>query len=224
MKGEARININETIRNTKSEYKKHKIINKVLTKISSKSADDYIEYRVNDHNGININMDKGNEKKTIIYCFKLNKFDGFYKLDHDYIPTCCLCYHVSGIPKFINNNKFDHSEISNDQDRILKKFILLNFNGIYNFEYNHEERSFDLNERFDYPKSFEEELNNWHTNDLTDCMNRLLACITNKYFLVEKYKNKVQVIESKYSSLYFFMLTKIFLQNINYYFVNFYSL
>ncbi|CAG8584837.1 21565_t:CDS:10 [Rhizophagus irregularis] len=163
--------------------------------ICDAKASSYIEYNVNNNVVINADgMDDSNSsrRKTIIYCFKLNKN---YSLDNDYIPTCCSCNYVSGIPKFINNEKIDHSEISNDQDRILKRFILLNFNGIYNFEYNHQDRSFDLNERFDYPKSFEDELNNWHTNKLTDCMNRLLSCLTNKNFLVEKYKDKVQVIE-----------------------------
>lgn len=196
MKGKERININETIRDTKNEYKNNNVINKELIKKAKASS--YIEYNVNNNVVINADgMDDSNSsrRKTIIYCFKLNKN---YSLDNDYIPTCCSCNYVSGIPKFINNEKIDHSEISNDQDRILKRFILLNFNGIYNFEYNHQDRSFDLNERFDYPKSFEDELNNWHTNKLTDCMNRLLSCLTNKNFLVEKYKDKVQVIEGKY--------------------------
>ncbi|PKK76736.1 hypothetical protein RhiirC2_844931 [Rhizophagus irregularis] len=193
MKGKERININETIRDTKNEYKNNNVINKELIKKAKASS--YIEYNVNNNVVINADgMDDSNSsrRKTIIYCFKMNKN---YSLDNDYIPTCCSCNYVSGIPKFINNEKIDHSEISNDQDRILKRFILLNFNGIYNFEYNHQDRSFDLNERFDYPKSFEDELNNWHTNKLTDCMNRLLSCLTNKNFLVEKYKDKVQVIE-----------------------------
>jgi hypothetical protein len=218
MKGKERINTNEIIRDTKNEYKNNNVINKELIKKSKTSS--YIEYNVynvNDGNVI-INVDgmDYSQRKTIIYCFKINKNDVYYSLDSDYTPTCCVCNYVSGIPKFINNEKIDHfinnekidhfinnekidnSENSDDQDRILKRFILLNFNGIYNFEYNYEDRSFDLNERFDYPKSFEDELNNWHTNKLTNCMNRLLSCLTNKNFLVEKYKDKVQVIEGKY--------------------------
>ncbi|GBC10383.1 hypothetical protein RclHR1_09590006 [Rhizophagus clarus] len=205
MKGEDRINIDETIRSTKNEYKKNNAKNNVLLIKEPKESTDYIKYRINDndhiidmdyrvndngHKSINVDMDYINysRRKTIIFCFKINKSnDVNYNLDMDYTPTCCICNHVSGIPKFINKDKH--------HDRILKRFILLNFNGIYNFEYNNEDRSFNLNERFDYPKSFEDELNNWHTKNLDDCMNRLLSCITNKYFLVEKYNDKVQVIE-----------------------------
>lgn len=196
MKGKERINTNEIIRDTKNEYKYNNVINKEL--IKTKTAPYIDEYNVNDDNVINVDGMDYSQRKTIIYCFKINKNDVYYSLDSDYTPTCCVCNYVSGIPKFINIEKIDNSENSDDQDRILKRFILLNFNGIYNFEYNYEDRSFDLNERFDYPKSFEDELNNWHTNKLTNCMNRLLSCLTNKNFLVEKYKDKVQVIEGKY--------------------------
>ncbi len=80
---------------------------------------------------------------------------------------------------------------------ILKRFILLNFSGIYNFEYDHY-KSFSFNERFDYPKSVEIELGHYHKNNLTDCMNKLLTCLYNQYFLVEQYKNNVQALEGKY--------------------------
>ncbi|CAB4435197.1 unnamed protein product [Rhizophagus irregularis] len=115
MKGKKRVNINETIRNTKNEYKNNNVINKKLIK-KLETSSSYIEYNVNDDVVINTNgMDdsKSSRRKTIIYCFKINKN---YSLDNGYIPTCCSCNYVSGIPKFINNEKIDHSEISNDQD------------------------------------------------------------------------------------------------------------
>ncbi|GBB88710.1 hypothetical protein RclHR1_15290001 [Rhizophagus clarus] len=218
MKGEDRINIDETIRSTKNEYKKnqknHAENNLPLIK-EPKESTDYIKYRINNNDHIidmdhlindneSINVDKNYSRKTIIYRFKINKLDDItYNLDMNYIPTYCIYNYISGIPKFINkdnedskdSNKGNKDKNYEHHDRILERLVLLNFNGIYNFEYNHEDGKFNLNERFDYPKSFEDELNNWHTKNLPDCMDRILSCLTNKYFLVEKYKDKVQVIE-----------------------------
>ncbi len=83
-------------------------------------------------------------------------------------------------------------------DPELKRFIILNFNGIYNFKYNNENRIYGINERFEYPNNLRVELDHWHTGKSSDCMNRLLACLYDKYFLVEKYNNNVQVLEGKY--------------------------
>ncbi|RIA82261.1 hypothetical protein C1645_862959, partial [Glomus cerebriforme] len=143
----------------------------------------YIEYRLIAEKKI---FDFGSQEKTIILCFKLNKSNESYSLANRNHP---LTYHhycgdISGISRFINEqgdiNKQD--DIINNQN--LKRFILLNFNGIYNYEYNNENLSFNYNKKFNYPK-----------RNLTDCMNRLLACLYNNYLLVKKYKNKVQVLE-----------------------------
>ena len=80
-------------------------------------------------------------------------------------------------------------EDKEDDDTELKRFILLNFRGIYNFEFNNNFDCFDLNEKFEYLQSIRRELDNWYTNtddytDTDDCMKRLLSCIYNKYFLV----------------------------------------
>ncbi|RGB26520.1 hypothetical protein C1646_720950 [Rhizophagus diaphanus] len=105
--------------------------------------------------------------------------------------TYCYSDSVSGICKFIQN-----LDDIDQNDYTLKRFIVLNFNGIYNFEYNFEYRNFDLKTRFDYPKSIENELKHWHKENLEeDCMNKLLTCLYNQYFLVEHYKNNVQMLE-----------------------------
>ncbi|RIA85127.1 hypothetical protein C1645_879508 [Glomus cerebriforme] len=154
----------------------------------------YIEYLLIAEKKI---FDFGSQGKTIILCFKLNESNESYSLaNRDYpLNYHHYCGDISGIPRFINEqgdiNKQD--DIINNQN--LKRFILLNFNGIYNYEYNNENLSFNYSEKFDYPKSMKDELNYWHTGNLTDCMNRLLACLYNNYLLVEKYKNKVQVLE-----------------------------
>ncbi|CAG8629689.1 4600_t:CDS:10 [Rhizophagus irregularis] len=58
--------------------------------------------------------------------------------------------------------------------------------------------SFKLNEKFEkfeYPPSTKRELKNWYTSKNTNCMERLLSCIYDKYFLVTQYKNDVQSLE-----------------------------
>ncbi|CAI2171922.1 12733_t:CDS:10 [Funneliformis geosporum] len=104
---------------------------------------------------------------------------------------------LSGICRFIEN--FDPTSISNKIDTphyILTRFITLNFDGIFNFVYNKSNKNFHLNERFNYPKIIKNELKNWHTKqNLPDCMDRLVSCIYDKYFLVEHYKNNAQFLE-----------------------------
>jgi hypothetical protein len=130
MKSKERININETIRDTKNEYKNNNVINKELIKESEESEtndyiknyvsvtiddkdnsnssrNDYIEYYVSD----NVDNSNSSRKKTIIYGFKIVKNDVYCSLDSSYTPTCCFCNYVSGIPKFINNEKIVHSKI-----------------------------------------------------------------------------------------------------------------
>ncbi|CAB5395158.1 unnamed protein product [Rhizophagus irregularis] len=136
---------------------------------------------------------KSNETKkgTAVYRLKLIKENNNFILD-----LCPVTYYysgsVSGICKFIQN--FDDRDI--DQNNYtLKRFVVLNFNGIYNFEYDFDYRNLDLNTRFDYPKSIENELQHWHKENLEDCMDKLLACLYDQYFLVEQYKNNVQALE-----------------------------
>ncbi|GBC09935.1 hypothetical protein RclHR1_09210004 [Rhizophagus clarus] len=102
----------------------------------------------------------------------------------------CYSDSVSGICKFIQN-----TDCVDQNGYTLKRFVVLNFSGIYNFEYNFVHRSFDLSTKFDYPKSINNELKHWHKGNLEDCMDKLLTCLYDKYFLVEQYKNDVQMLE-----------------------------
>ncbi|GBB86552.1 hypothetical protein RclHR1_12990001 [Rhizophagus clarus] len=133
------------------------------------------------------------EIKGIIYCLKLkekgNKVDQEEE-EEEIIEVTCHFHGVSGICNFINDD-FDASE-NGDQLKSLRRFIILNFQGIYNFEFNDSFDFFNLTKRFDYPKRIRREFDNWHSGD---CMKRLLSCIYGKYFLVTQYKNDVQSLE-----------------------------
>ncbi|RGB41646.1 hypothetical protein C1646_751942 [Rhizophagus diaphanus] len=89
----------------------------------------------------------------------------------------------------------DKDEKDKDKNE-LKKFIILNFRGIYNFKFDDHFDFFHLDEKFEYPQSIRRELDNWYTVETdNDCMKRLLSCIYNKYFLVTQYTNNVQSLE-----------------------------
>ncbi|CAB5370479.1 unnamed protein product [Rhizophagus irregularis] len=177
------IDVNEDMKgkDTKSDYKKN------IIKRRFPNSDVRIALP-----GSYSNKSNENKKGTAIYRLKLNK-DNNNNFDFKEISPVTYCYSdsVSGICKFIQN-----LDDIDQNDYTFKRFIVLNFNGIYNFEYNFEYRSFDLKTRFDYPKSIENELKHWHKENLEeDCMNKLLTCLYNQYFLVEHYKNNVQMLE-----------------------------
>ncbi|PKC06819.1 hypothetical protein RhiirA5_481799 [Rhizophagus irregularis] len=179
----SRIDVNEDMKgkDTKSDYKKN------IIKRRFPNSDVRIALP-----GSYSNKSNENKKGTAIYRLKLNK-DNNNNFDFKEISPVTYCYSdsVSGICKFIQN-----LDDIDQNDYTFKRFIVLNFNGIYNFEYNFEYRSFDLKTRFDYPKSIENELKHWHKENLEeDCMNKLLTCLYNQYFLVEHYKNNVQMLE-----------------------------
>ncbi|GBB84949.1 hypothetical protein RclHR1_11530001 [Rhizophagus clarus] len=170
---------------TNSDYKKN-TIKKRYERIS--------EVPISEDVRLDFNMViKSNEikKGTAVYRLKLikdeNKSFG--------LKICPVTYYysdsVSGICKFIHNT----DDIDQNDNFTLKRFVVLNFNGIYNFEYDFDYRSLDLNTRFDYPKSIKNELKHWHKENLEDCMDKLLTCLYDKYFLVEQYKNNVQTLE-----------------------------
>lgn len=137
------------------------------------------------------NLDKG----TAIYRLKINKEKNFenliYKVDYNYNLTYYRCECVSGIPRFIEDLE------SNFNDEILRKFIVLSFSGIYNFEYiKGGVKEFTLTEKFDYPKSIKLELEK--TPSFPICMEKLITSLYDKYLLVEHYKNGVQALEGIY--------------------------
>ncbi|GBC18552.2 hypothetical protein GLOIN_2v1769895 [Rhizophagus irregularis DAOM 181602=DAOM 197198] len=117
--------------------------------------------------------------------------------------TCYYSNNISGICRLIEVSN-ENDQPSNDSQ--LKRFVILNFHGIYNFALkslnkvrpNDNFDSFKLNEKFEkfeYPPSTKRELKNWYTSKNTNCMERLLSCIYDKYFLVTQYKNDVQSLE-----------------------------
>jgi hypothetical protein len=121
-----------------------------------------------------------------------------------YILNAVTLYYstkISGICRFIEVSDEDDEDKSYDTER----FIILNFRGIYNFEFNDHFKYFNLNEKFEkfeYPQSVRHELDDWFTrtddcDDCDDCMEQLISCIYNKYFLVTQYKNDVQLLEGK---------------------------
>ncbi|RGB26522.1 hypothetical protein C1646_770336, partial [Rhizophagus diaphanus] len=184
----SRIDVNRDMKgkvnaDTRSAYKKN-IIKKRFERINETS--NLVDVRL-EYIGFKPNETK---KGTAVYRLKLikvNKNDFALKL-------CPVTYYysdsISGICKFIQNlDDIDQNNYT------FKKFIVLNFNGIYNFEYDFEYRNLDLNTRFDYPKSIENELRHWHKENLEDCMDKLLTCLYDHYFLVEQYRNNGQMLE-----------------------------
>ncbi|PKY61408.1 hypothetical protein RhiirA4_431794 [Rhizophagus irregularis] len=104
--------------------------------------------------------------------------------------------------KDIDNDKKDKDEDKNE----LKKFIILNFRGIYNFKFDDHFNFFNLDEKFEYPRSIRRELDNWYTAKTdNDCMKRLFSCIYNKYFLVTQYTNNVQSLEDFSLKVYWYI-------------------
>jgi hypothetical protein len=103
---------------------------------------------------------------------------------------------ISGICRFIEDPNEDDTKTLHDSE--LRRFIILNFSGIYSFEFNKNYDYIDLSGKFGYPQNIRRELDNWYTNTDNDCMERLLSCIYSNYFLAAQYKNGVQSLEGKY--------------------------
>jgi hypothetical protein len=158
------------------------------------------------------------EASTAIYRIELVKKE---KGNHDFDTKNIIVYYtikISGICKFIHESKSPSSEInllgrfmqkfknevstssesnkeaispeSNTEYFSLRRFIILNFGGINSF---HCGDNFNLYKVFDYPRCTERALS--ITSKTSDCINLLLSCIYDKYFLVEHYEDNVQVLE-----------------------------
>ncbi|RIA86146.1 hypothetical protein C1645_829712 [Glomus cerebriforme] len=128
------------------------------------------------------------EKRTAIYRIEVKKEDSEYILK-EYTKIVCYFRRISGICRFVE-------ESDNKEGDTLKRFILLNFqgiHGIHNFDCGDD---FNSIETFHYPKSIKRELDYWHSGkNLSDCMDLLLSCNYDKYFLIEQYKHHVQLLE-----------------------------
>ncbi|UZO23321.1 uncharacterized protein OCT59_015664 [Rhizophagus irregularis] len=91
--------------------------------------------------------------------------------------------------------KDDSSEYNSHYSE-LSRFIILNFRGMYNIEFDDDYDFLKLNEKFEYPQNIRFILDNWYTfAEFANCMSRLLSCIYDKYFLVTRYNNDVQSLE-----------------------------
>jgi hypothetical protein len=138
------------------------------------------------------------KKGTAIYRLKLNKLvkqKNQREYEFDRVGTSYYNYDgVSGICRFVDNEDKRSKNNDKQEKQSLKRFLILNYHGIYNFKFNFD-KGFTLEKRFKYPKNFRHELNN--TGRYMDCMDRLLSCLYNQYFLTEQYKNDVQVFEGK---------------------------
>lgn len=139
------------------------------------------------------------EASTAIYRVELVK-KGNYDFDANKISIDYYTIKISGICKFIHkevpsseSKKETISPESNTEYFSLRRFIILNFDGINSF---HCEDNFNLYKVFDYPHCTKIELNALSiTSKTSDCINLLLSCIYDKYFLVEHYEDSVQVLE-----------------------------
>ncbi|RGB38581.1 hypothetical protein C1646_812538 [Rhizophagus diaphanus] len=144
-------------------------------------------------NGEDVNKEKENEEKE----------------KENYVLSAVTCYSynkISGICKFIeasndddsskdDSSKDDSSEY-NSYNPELRRFIILNFRGIYNIEFNDDFDFLKLNEKFEYPQNIRFVLDNWFTfAEFADCTTRILSCIYDKYFLFTRHNNGVQSLE-----------------------------
>jgi hypothetical protein len=150
---------------------------------------------------------KTEEKKgtTVIYPIELLKDEGGHYTYSNKLEN--IFYHtrgISGICRFVET--YDDKECSNSRNYvtdnkwfILKKFVVLNFHGIHSFNCND---GFQLNKKFNYPKCIRRELDSLGSDEISDCIDILLSCVYDKYFLVEQYKNNVQLLEGNKSNFF----------------------
>jgi hypothetical protein len=199
---------------------------KCLSRELDENNDEFDDYTINmtqrsiseNFNSLNDDTTKHTKKGVAIYRIELEKEIREDRKEIYFLSavTCHYTNKISGICRFIEvgvdskslNDSAEQKKIVNNIevsnkdnsksliDYQLKRFIILNFHGIYNFEFNERFDFFNLNEKFKYPTSIRRELDNWFA-EKDDCMKRLLSCIYDKYFLVTQYKNDVQSLEGK---------------------------
>ncbi|CAB5320432.1 unnamed protein product [Rhizophagus irregularis] len=190
----SRINIDEDMKGTnkndngKSSYEREQLTQKIFKCPPSPNENDSV---------LNIpgsgTTQPESKKGIAIYRIELNR---------SYIISAVTCHYsnkISGLCKFIEVSseedsnkdylsKYDYSE--------LRRFIILNFRGIYNIEFDDNFDFLKLTEKFEYPQNIKIVLDNWlKFSGFADCTNRLLSCIYDKYFLVTRFNNGVQSLE-----------------------------
>ncbi|RIA87165.1 hypothetical protein C1645_828188 [Glomus cerebriforme] len=141
------------------------------------------------------------EKKgtTVIYRIELIELTEGKKSSYVFNQnTLTDLYHthgVSGICRFIEmSEKKENSKFDNPDNKcfIIRRFVVLNFHGIHSFNCKD---GFNLNKKFDYPNRIRRELDSLDSSEISECMNLLHSYIYNEHFLVEQYKNNVQLLE-----------------------------
>ncbi|GES84515.1 hypothetical protein GLOIN_2v1846762 [Rhizophagus clarus] len=141
------------------------------------------------------------KKGITIYRIKLGKGKGADEEEKEHVLGAITCYYsnkISGICRFIEDSSENSGEDNSNDDELkslhdseLRRFIILNYRGMYNFEFNKYYNFFKLNEKFVYPQNIRRELDNWYTNtsyDLWDLVKmehetdaRLVENIVDKY-------------------------------------------
>ncbi|CAB5370448.1 unnamed protein product [Rhizophagus irregularis] len=131
---------------------------------------------------------------TTVYRVELKIDKGNYVFNKDTKTIVYHIYGVSGLCRFVEVSKNnENTEVSNLKSEnkyfALRRFIILNFDGIHSFNCKDD---FNFYKKLNYPKRVRDELD---LSKTFDCMNPLRSCIYDKYFLVEHYKDSVQLLE-----------------------------
>jgi hypothetical protein len=132
---------------------------------------------------------------TMIYRLELEKTNENYK--HTMKTNTYHISGISGICRFINESeseKVPNSESNKEYFtlRTIRRFVILNFDGIHSFDCKD---NFILSKQFYYPQCIKHELKALDSPTISDCINLLQSYIYDKYFLVENYKDSVQLLE-----------------------------
>ncbi|CAB5370451.1 unnamed protein product [Rhizophagus irregularis] len=132
---------------------------------------------------------------TMIYRLELEKTNKNYK--HTMKTNTYHISGISGICRFINESESEkvlNSESNKEYFtlRTIRRFVILNFDGIHSFDCKD---NFVLSKQFYYPQCIKHELEALDSPTISDCINLLQSYIYDKYFLVENYKDSVQLLE-----------------------------
>ncbi|PKC07991.1 hypothetical protein RhiirA5_399547 [Rhizophagus irregularis] len=132
---------------------------------------------------------------TMIYRLELEKTNKNYK--HTMKTNTYHISGISGICRFINESESEkvlNSESNKEYFtlRTIRRFVILNFDGIHSFDCKD---NFVLSKQFYYPQCIKHELKALDSPTISDYINLLQSYIYDKYFLVENYKDSVQLLE-----------------------------
>ncbi|RGB26855.1 hypothetical protein C1646_769875 [Rhizophagus diaphanus] len=170
-----------------------------ISNLYTKDVNKYFIYvalsRIVDKDLTSSTPEKTRNGTTMIYRLELEKKNKNYK--HTMITATYNISGISGICRFINESeseKVPNYESNKDYFtlRTIRRFVILNFDGIHSFDCKD---NFVLSKRFYYPQCIKHELKALDSPTISDCINLLQSYIYDKYFLVENYKDSVQLLE-----------------------------